>query len=75
MQTPYFFFKVNRSTNTMELHVVLVRQDECTHLDRVFYKRSDAEAYVNDPSYGEPFTDSWLSQWCDGPSIETVTVE
>ena len=59
----------------MQVHIVLISHDEATHLDRVFYKKSDAEAYVNDPSYGEPFTESWSCQWCDGPSIETVTVE
>ena len=58
----------------MKVYVVYIQLDETSRNDKVFAKREDAEAYINNPKYGKFGDDIYHRRWADGAYIDELEV-
>ena len=58
-----------------QVHVILVNCDERTYVDGVYQNLEDAEAELNNPAYGEPFTEKRHRRWADFGYIEAYELK
>tara|TARA_R100001510_G_C7641996_1_gene199576 strand:+ start:466 stop:1035 length:570 start_codon:yes stop_codon:yes gene_type:complete len=56
----------------MKVYVVKIQIDEASKNDKAFARLEDAEAYINDPKYGEYGDEIYFRRWADGPYIDEL---